>query len=453
MTEANNQKDSNAIYADQLAELLGKAQSGEWAGLPKVRGWRFDVSYGRSVSLSIVDNKLGSVYGPATARDSLGGGLYLIWEDERRSNASVDRLTIPEFEQRLREWYASSYADERAPDIRQPDPSYPEVPMYDPAIEPLVHGDTDLLFKIMKSGYDELVDKGGVEFLDAGASASSGTRYLRNSRGLDVSYSSTFFSYSFYADSLYGNGYGKRRIAPEEELPRIINDVRTVTALLKQNSTFKSNPAGNRVLLDTGLAGSFIGQYIGGNLSGSGVANRQAAYSLDDFREHKKVIRDDISLVIDGTRAFESSASRLTGEGIPGGRGYLIEKGKLITPALDLKYAGITGFEPTPAGGLYIELDEGENKQSFEQMIKNIDYGLLVYSVLGMHTQDSTSGRFSLSAPHCLVVENGELKGKVKATLSGNFFDNINDPNSRFGWDPYEENPAMEINCQVVVEE
>ncbi len=443
---------SSPTYAEQLTDLLRQAEQGKWANIPKIRGWRFDISLGRSVSLSIVDNQLGSVYGPATARDSLGGSLHLIWEDEKRSNGSVDRLTIAEFEERLQEWRASAYDDDKAPDIRAPDPSYPEVEMYDPQIETLVRGDTDLLFKVMKTGYDELLGKDDIEFLDAGASATSSTRFLRNSKGLDVSYSSTYFSYSFYADSLYGNGYAKRRLAPEEELDRILKDVRKTTAQLKQIGSYSANPAGSRVVLDTGLTSSFIGQYIGGNLSGSSVANRQSAYALDDFKVNKQIIRSDISLVIDGTRPFEPSASRVTGEGIAGGRGFLVEKGKLITPALDLKYAGITGFAPTPGGSLYIELDDGGQRQSLEELVKSVDTGLLVYSVLGMHTQDSTSGRFSLSAPRCLVIENGELKGKVKATLSGNFFDNINDSRSRFGWDPYEDNPAMEMTCQVVVE-
>jgi PmbA protein len=439
-------------FTEQLTELLRRAEQGAWADVPKLRGWRFDLAHGRSVSLSIVDNKLGSVYGPATARDSLSGGLYLIWDDEKRSNASIDRLTVPEFEERLAEWRASAYTDERAPDIRQPDPTYPEVEMYDPQIETLVRGDTELLFKILKTGYDELIGQSGVEFLDAGSSASSSIRHLRNSRGLDISYPGTYFSYSFYADSLYGNGYGKRRLAPEEELNRILKDVRETTAYLKQEGAFEANPSGNRIVLDTGLTASFIGQYIGSNLSGSGVANRQAAYSLDDFKANKQVIREDISLVIDGTRPFEPSASRVTSEGIAGGRGFMVEKGKLITPALDLKYAGITGFAPTPGGSMYLELDDGGVRQSMDELVKGVDKGLLIYSVLGMHTQDSTSGRFSLSAPRCLVIQNGEVKGKVKVTLNGNFFDNINDPRSRFGWHPNEDYPAMELTCQVVVE-
>ncbi len=446
--------DDSRQYVEALTELLGRAERGEIAAsLPKLRGWRFDVSHGRSVSLSIVDNQLGSVYGPATARDSLGGSLYLIWEDEKRSNASLDRLSVPEFAERLAEWRASAFSDERAPDIRQPDPAYPKVEMYDPQIEPLVRGETGLLFQILKTGYDRLLGAGGVEFLDAGVSASTGTRFLQNSRGLNLSYPSSFFSYSFYADSLYGNGYSKRRLAPESELERVLDDVQKLTASMKQEGCYKSDPAGNRVVLDTGMAGSFIGQYIGGNLSGSGVANRQAAFSLDDFKAHKEIIRPDISLVIDGTRPFEGSSSRVTSEGIPGGRGFLVEKGKLVTPSLDLKYAGITGLAPTPGGGLYIELDEDEStRRSFDELVKGVEHGLLVYNVLGMHTQDSTSGRFSLSAPRCLVIEDGDLKGKVKATLAGNFFDNINDPRSRFGWDPYEDNPAMEMTCQVVVE-
>jgi PmbA protein len=87
-----------------------------------------------------------------------------------------------------------------------------------------------------------------------------------------------------------------------------------------------------------------------------------------------------------------------------------------------------------------------------ENLIKEVDYGLLVYGVLGMHTQDTTSGRFSLSAPRSLVIENGEIKGKVKATISGNFFDTMLDENTGFGWDPNEDSPALAMNCVVLVE-
>jgi PmbA protein len=438
-------------YPDQLIELLRKAEQGAWADLPKITGWRFSVSEGRSVTLSIVDNKLGDVYGPPTARDSLGGGIYIIWEDNKRTSTSIDRRTIPEFEERLQEWRASAFDEEHGPDIREPEPSYPEVAMFDEKIKTLADGDTTLFFQILQQGYKEL-RASGVEFVDAGCSAGASYNYLRNSKGLNVSYPSTSFSFSFYADSLYGNGYSKRKLYPEGEVERIIEDVKRTTALLKETGKYKPNPQGDRVVLDTGITGSFLNTFILGNLYGSGVANGQSAFKLDDFREHKQIMRPDMNLVLDGTRPYEYSASRLTSEGIPGGREPLVEKGKLVTPILDLKYSGITGFAPTRSGGSYFEIDEPE-KISLEELIKRVDNGLLVYSLLGMHTQDGTSGRYSVGAPKSLVIENGELKGKVKATLVGNFFENVMDERSRFGWDPHEDNPAMEMTCQVIIEE
>jgi PmbA protein len=258
------------------------------------------------------------------------------------------------------------------------------------------------------------------------------------------------FSFSFYADSLYGNGYGKRKMFPEGEVERIIEDVKETTAHLKRPATFNPDPNGCKVLLEMGVGGSFIGSYISSNLSGSGVANRQSAYQLEDFKSGKNVLREDISLFIDGLRDYELTASRCSSEGIPAGQGYLVKNGKLVTPALDLKYAGITGFEPTPAGGLYVVV-EGE-KKSFSDMVKELDYGLLVYGVLGMHTQDTTSGRFSLSAPRSLVVENGEIKGKVKATISGNFFEIVQDAKTAFAWDSNEDSPALQITCTVLAD-
>lgn len=446
---ARQQADEGA-YVNRLIDLLRKAERGAWANLPKIRGWRFTVSEGRSVTLSIVDNKLGDVYGPPTARDSLGGGIYLIWEDNKRTSTSIDRRTLDEFEERIQEWRASAFEEEHGPEILEPQ-TYPDVPMFDEQIAAIAEGDTTLFFQILQQGYKELRDS-GVEFVDAGCSAGAVTSYVRNSKGLDVSYPSTSFGFSFYADSLYGNGYSKRKMYPEGEVERIIEDVKITTARLKEAGKYKPNPDGDRVVLEPGIAGSFLSTYVLGNLYGSGVANGQSAFKLEDFKEGRQVMREDISLVLDGLQPYELSASRLTGEGVPGGREILIDRGKLVTPILDLKYSGITGFPPSKTGGPYLEIDEPE-KTSLDEMIKRVDNGLLVYSLMGMHTQDGTSGRYSVGAPKSLVIENGELKGKVKATIVGNFFENLKDERTAFSWDPNEDNPALQMVCQAIIEE
>jgi PmbA protein len=70
-----------------------------------------------------------------------------------------------------------------------------------------------------------------------------------------------------------------------------------------------------------------------------------------------------------------------------------------------------------------------------------------------MHTQDSSSGRFSVSAPKTLVIEDGVVKGKVKATIAGNFFEVLNDHATDFGWIEEEDVPAIALTCQVTIEE
>ena len=45
--------------------------------------------------------------------------------------------------------------------------------------------------------------------------------------------------------------------------------------------------------------------------------------------------------------------------------------------------------------------------------------------MLGVHTQDATSGDFSLAAPQALSIEKAQLGGRVRPTLSGNLFDSL----------------------------
>jgi PmbA protein len=93
-------------------------------------------------------------------------------------------------------------------------------------------------------------------------------------------------------------------------------------------------------------------------------------------------------------------------------------------------------------------VDETE-KTSLPELVQSTERGLLINNLMGMHTQDSTSGRYSVSAPQSLVINQGEIIGTVKTTLNGNFFENLNDEKLRFGWDPREDNPAVKIFCNI----
>jgi PmbA protein len=95
---------------------------------------------------------------------------------------------------------------------------------------------------------------------------------------------------------------------------------------------------------------------------------------------------------------------------------------------LDLKYARRLDLPPlTPPGSEHSVLIEAATDRPSEEVIAGVEDGLLVLSVLGLHTQDRTSGNYSLSAPQTLLIRDGTFQGRVKATLSGNFLDHMRD--------------------------
>ena len=79
----------------------------------------------------------------------------------------------------------------------------------------------------------------------------------------------------------------------------------------------------------------------------------------------------------------------------------------------------------------------------WNELLKKIELGLIVYSVLGLHTQDASSGKFSLTADQCLLVRNGEVAGKVKAVINGDFLGALKKESSQFSSVAGEDNPGF----------
>jgi PmbA protein len=117
---------------------------------------------------------------------------------------------------------------------------------------------------------------------------------------------------------------------------------------------------------------------------------------------------------------------------------------------LDLKYARRANMAPTPlpltGSALEVQTDD---LAIWDEVVASLDRGLIVYEILGMHTQDSVSGHFSVVASQALVVRDGVPVGRAKAALTGNFFETLHDPNTRFVRWSVERNPGMLLPCRV----
>lgn len=150
-----------------------------------------------------------------------------------------------------------------------------------------------------------------------------------------------------------------------------------------------------------------------------------------------KIANELITIVDDPFRENGIASTGFDSEGVATNYKKLIDKGVLKTFLHSLKTAKKDGVEPTGNGfkgykssisigptNMYIEPSE----ISFEDMISDIDSGLLVTEVQGLHSGlNSISGDFSLSA-YGFLIENGKIGRPVnQVTIAGNYFDMLNE--------------------------
>jgi PmbA protein len=152
----------------------------------------------------------------------------------------------------------------------------------------------------------------------------------------------------------------------------------------------------------------------------------------------EKVASSKITLVDNPHLIAGFSSVPFDSEGVPTLEKKIIEKGVLNTYLHDLKTANKAGVDPTGNGfksgykssvsisptNLYFENGE----MSFDDMISHMGDGIIITDLAGLHSGlNSISGDFSLLAKG-VKVENGEKVNSVnQITVSGNFFDMINE--------------------------
>lgn len=183
------------------------------------------------------------------------------------------------------------------------------------------------------------------------------------------------------------------------------------------------------VVFDPYVATNFLGLLSSG-LSAESV---QKGKSLMAGKINQKVSSGLISIIDDGSMDGAIMSAPFDGEGVPTQRNVLIEKGLLkgyLHNTYTAKKEGInsTGngsrgsYKGTPEVGttnFYIEKGNVEK----EEMLRQIDKGLYITEVMGMHTANPISGDFSVGAAG-LLIENGEFTKPVRGiAIAGNILE------------------------------
>jgi PmbA protein len=429
---------------ERLLHALGAARSDGHG----IAAWSVYVAEARRTNVGTKDSETGSPHAPMTLAESLTARYKLIWDDQRVSRGAMERRAIErEPEAVLDAARAASFEDQDAVDVLGP-AEFPDVATHDAATAAIAAGGVEA-FVPRLAAIRERVARHGIRNWSGSIHAAVGTARVVTSAGLEVEGFGTAAGWSATLDGEFGAGLGGRALESITDLETRLD--RLVEFVLGLRQTAASRPGGVLpVLLHPDVVDDYVLGVLLHNLDGAQVAHGTGAFRKEQFGSGSPVLRDDLTLRTDPLIPMASGAYRFSQEGLPARPCTFVDRGRLMTPLLDLKYARRLGLTPTSnPSSMDTLFFEGPPSISYDEALATATGGALVLSVLGVHTQDFTSGDFSLSAPQTLSVGRNGLEGRLRATISGNLFELLRSPQLGLVRFPGEHTPGMLVHCRL----
>lgn len=429
----------------RLGELLHQYQQRN----PALHGWRFDLHITDGLDIGLKNNKIGGPYSAPGYKQSISGEIYLIWENHRYTSAKLSARVVEDFNEYIGLWEKTAYYDPDGVDLYTPT-ALPEVKLSDDRVKQIIDQDNGAAFELLTHGLEALQNN-GIHKVDGSIKCFQDHRFLMNSNGFQVNYDQTPVEFYFIANDSYGEGYSEKKWPDAREVERIIHN--TIEVGKSLDVSFPTQFSGPMTLIfPPEIFESFLSQFLLTNLYGSLVVNRQSRFTLEDFKNRRQILRNDFSLTVNSLLPYRGFSTICTAEGVPASETRFVESGHLLTPILNLKYSKKAGMPPTSAlaGGGGFFFTSSQELPTWEQLLAETERALIIYSVLGMHTQDATTGNFSLTADQCLLVENGQIRGKVKAVINGDFLAGLNREDSRLCRVEGEDNPGFAFTANAM---
>ena len=406
-------------FASNLAARLADRAARPTAPELAIAQWRIVVDTGTATEVGLKDNRPGGPYDAPNTVTATRGEAYLIWGDGKVSSGVIDRTTLDALDEDLRLWRTAAFADPWAPDVPGP-VAVPEVPLWDTAAAALVEHDQAPLFAALDRFRTELPPY-EAELVSGSITASTSRRRLITSAGLDHTGRGTSVGAYVDADHRAYDYLSLRRPPSDDELTGLIGRVGELNLLLRRDAPLHTGR--QPIVFWPSPAEAMINKFLVANLDGQRVLSGGGAFTPAQFEAHEAVFHPDFDFGVDPTRPLSAGSYEISREGVPAQAMRYVEGGRLVTPLLDLKYAKKAQLPPTPMprGGSSFWLPRPAS--DVEVLVGGLERGLIVHQMLGLHTQDSARGSFSLTVVQGLVVEHGRPLGRAKAIIAGNFLE------------------------------
>lgn len=424
---------------ESLLNVLNKARIKPIDGV-KLKEWRITLGQTQRINLGVKNNSAGSVYTPPSYSSRESGEVFLIWEDGKCSRARVQNTVGGQehWSEQLALWRLTAYEDHHKIYIPTPE-KMPEVQIANKDIFNILTMDTNYIFKQQQRITSDRPQK-------ALTNASLIALWVRNlihtSTGIAADYPESRYAVSWSFDSQISQGFAERRLPTTEEWEGLWEESVSRYILLQT----KSQPITKNtvVILAPQVVDQMIDQFILPNFQGENILENQSKFKAEDFYNEELFFDEGLSLTIDPLQPEKWASYILTSEGVPAVRTLVVNNGHLLTPYLNTKDAKRWQSRPTaiPMGSDGITINHKQSTSWLEK-IKEIKDGVLVLSVLGLHTQNPVTGSYSLAAPSCLRIENGILTGRTDIRISDNIWNVMKSKDTAYAFSQTDNLPYM----------
>ncbi len=268
----------------------------------------------------------------------------------------------------------------------------------------------------------------------AGVSAGSGNTIIINSKGVNVSYRSSYYSAHVTTlaedkgDSQMGWDYSSSRRRSDVDLPLVGRQAsaRAIELLGSRKISSVRVP----VILSPQVAVDFL-DILSASLSSEAVQKQR---SFLTGKVGQTIISGLVDIIDDGTIAWKSGTKPVDDEGVPTMNKSLISAGTLqgyIYNTYTAKKGRVTstgnavrgGFKSLPGVGVTNFFIKPSGSGSCKDLVSSLPKGILILGAMGVHTANPISGDFSVGISG-LWIENGKPAYPIKeAVISGNILD------------------------------
>ena len=306
---------------------------------------------------------------------------------------------------------------------------FPDVPVFDPA----VNGATLEGMVELGQGIVDAVRAGSSDVQVGGSvSRSTSTITLMNTAGGHFSYERSGFGIGFEGTLIRGEDMlfvsdGKRSVSPIDDGEEVVQSIRRQLSWARDGASVETKQM-SVIFMPTAISSVIVGPLLSA-LNGKSIF--QGTSPLVG-RLGEQVVDPRFSLTDDPTLPNVPSARMSDDEGVPSRRLPLIERGIAANFIYDLQTAGMAGATSTGSGERSLGslpspsasvLLVGEGDATLDEMIADMDEGLIVEHLLGAGQGNVLGGDFNANVLLGYKVEKGRVVGRVKDTIvTGNVY-------------------------------